>query len=102
MRNRYFVVETIKSGYQYTGHRLVKNERRSDLENRVHSIAEVIGSSPLPPICSSVYINEELPLRSLLEVLLGSESKLKSKTEKPLFLGVRKGRIDCGEKTLIL
>ena len=38
---------------------------------------EVTGSSPVPPIPASVHITEELPLRELLEILLGADGRRK-------------------------
>ncbi len=46
----------------------------ADLQNQCHIIAEVTGSNPVSPTTASLQ-NEELPLRELLEVLLGTEGK---------------------------
>ena len=46
-----------------------------NIQNQCHIIAEVTGSSPVSPTTASVYINEELSLRDILETLLGPEGK---------------------------
>lgn len=50
---------------------------------------EVTGSSPVPPTLASVHITEELGLREILEVLLGTEGRrrlqLRHKTNRELF-----------------